>query len=360
MERRTSTGKVLLALAGAVGAALVVFVLAPWLQSSPPSPSSPDETMQEVLLLPGKGDGDAPNEADVASGVIPEGEGGKMVSAPPGPVAPPVEVAGAHQEAVGELPAPLTADQVAAAMLDPAGHDEGGEDEGSMGQAADSAVNEFAAAVLKRLDDMVDAAAAPSDAVLVASAPSVDEDEDETAGPERVPVDEPVPPEAATAVETVEGEAEPPPEDCGHAPPVETVVTERDMRIEFSRPAEEVAAVAAGPPSGALVQPSVLPAAGLSQLQRAEAVTGLHVPRGVMGYRMPLVSRQVSPIQVVSGVVMPAHHSYVILRPGHWELLTEDGGIVVPAQPVTEEPSPPRSRWRFLDLFRRRTPAGEE
>ena len=36
MEMRTATGKILLALAGTVGAALVVFVVAPWLQSPPP------------------------------------------------------------------------------------------------------------------------------------------------------------------------------------------------------------------------------------------------------------------------------------------------------------------------------------
>ena len=83
-----------------------------------------------------------------------------------------------------------------------------------------------------------------------------------------------------------------------------------------------------------------------------------------MGYRMPLVSRQELPIQVVSGVVIPAHHTYVILRPGHWELLMEGGEIVLPVEPVEavlEEPEPtPGSSWTVLDLFRKRTPAREE
>ena len=43
--------------------------------------------------------------------------------------------------------------------------------------------------------------------------------------------------------------------------------------------------------------------------------------RGVMGYRLPLVSRQEVPGQVVSGVLIPAHTTYVILKPGHWELI---------------------------------------
>ena len=43
--------------------------------------------------------------------------------------------------------------------------------------------------------------------------------------------------------------------------------------------------------------------------------------RGVMGYRLPLVSRQQVPGQVVSGVLIPAHTTYVILKPGHWELV---------------------------------------
>ena len=42
--------------------------------------------------------------------------------------------------------------------------------------------------------------------------------------------------------------------------------------------------------------------------------------RGVMGYRLPLVSRQEVPDQIVSGVLIPAHTTFVILRGGEWEL----------------------------------------
>ena len=78
MELRTARGKILLVLAGTVGAALVVFVVAPWLQAPAPP------------VLP--------------------------VSSALGPVAQPVEEGGEDQEVVGELPAPLTPDEVASAI----------------------------------------------------------------------------------------------------------------------------------------------------------------------------------------------------------------------------------------------------
>ena len=349
MELRTARGKILLVLAGTVGAALVVFVVAPWLQAPAPP------------VLP--------------------------VSSALGPVAQPVEEGGEDQEVVGELPAPLTPDEVASAIevasavLEPSAPDEERGDEAAGGEAVEAAVSQFAEAVLERLDEIVHASAGSPDVVVMASAPSVEEGEGETAGPEPQQVIEPV--AAETAVETAERQAEPPPEVVENAPPGEPVVIERDMRIEFSMPVVDVAAASTGPPSGAPVAlegsgsplgpleppahevaqpPSVLAAVGLAELRRAEAVTAPYVPRGAMGYRLPLVSRQELPIQVVSGVVMPAHHTYVILQPGHWELLTEGGEIVVPAEPVEaviEEP-PPRRRWRLFDLFRKRTPAREE
>ena len=385
MAWRTATGKILLALAGTVGVALVVFVVVPWLQAPPPpaSPASPEEIIEEVLASAGDEDGEAADEADAVAGVLPASE--EIVS--PGSVAQPVEEGGEDQEVVGVLPAPLTPDEVAGAMLAPSVPDEEGGDEAAVRDAVEAAVNQFAAAVLERLDEIVHASAGSPDAVVMASAPSVEEDE--TLGPAPQQVMEAV--AAETAVETVERQAEPSPEVVEDAPYVEPVVIERDMPAEPSMPADEVAAAATGPPSGAPVapevpapprgpletpahepdrdaaaaqRPSALAAAGLAELRRPEAVTAPYVPRGVMGYRMPLVSRQELPIQVVSGVVMPAHHTYVILRPGHWELLMEGGEIVLPVEPVEavlEEPEPtPGSSWTVLDLFRKRAPASEE
>ena len=94
--------------------------------------------------------------------------------------------------------------------------------------------------------------------------------------------------------------------------------------------------------------------------------------RGVMGYRMPLVSRQELPDQVVSGVLIPAHTTFVILKPGYWELTglspddveylrdaaarTEAERLAVQPEP---EPKPVRRGWNPLRMFRRQAPVGE-
>ena len=81
--------------------------------------------------------------------------------------------------------------------------------------------------------------------------------------------------------------------------------------------------------------------------------------RDVVGYRLPLVSRQQVPAQVVSGVLIPAHTTYVILRPGYWELVGLSPAEVeaLRAAANTGEPvaqSEPVSRgWNLLRLFRR-------
>ena len=86
-----------------------------------------------------------------------------------------------------------------------------------------------------------------------------------------------------------------------------------------------------------------------------------------MGYRLPLVSRQEVPDQVVSGVLIPAHNTYVILQPGYWELI---GGRTaqprtMPAAAQADEPAAPSQqssqRWNPLRLFRKKaTPANED
>ena len=88
---------------------------------------------------------------------------------------------------------------------------------------------------------------------------------------------------------------------------------------------------------------------------------------GVMGYRLPLVSRQELPDQVVSGVLIPAHTTYVILQPGYWELVGLSPDEVeflrdAAAKAKTEElaarceaESAPVCRgWNPLNLFRKR------
>ena len=86
--------------------------------------------------------------------------------------------------------------------------------------------------------------------------------------------------------------------------------------------------------------------------------------RGVMGYRMPLVSRQGVPDQIVSGVLIPAHTTFVILKPGYWELVGLEPGEVErlrdasarreSAAAASERDAAPVKRgWNPLRLFRR-------
>lgn len=95
-----------------------------------------------------------------------------------------------------------------------------------------------------------------------------------------------------------------------------------------------------------------------------------HTLRGAMGYRLPLVSRQQVPDQVVSGVLIPAHTTYVILQPGYWEVVglsPDEASVPQAAAEKTEadEPAarsePPARGWNPFRMFRRnRTPADGE
>ena len=103
----------------------------------------------------------------------------------------------------------------------------------------------------------------------------------------------------------------------------------------------------------------------------AQAVVVGRTLRGVMGYRMPLVTRQAVPDQVVSGVLIPAHTMFVILKPGYWELtgltpedvhLLRDAAARAEAEALAPQPAPkPVKRgWNPLRLFRKRQPPGEQ
>ena len=111
----------------------------------------------------------------------------------------------------------------------------------------------------------------------------------------------------------------------------------------------------AGPP------PPGLPPPGLPPQEAARRVVVPQTLRGVMGYRMPLVSRQGVPDQVVSGVLIPAHTTFVILKPGYWELVGLEPGEVERLRDAARRESelgekPTRPRWNPLRLFRRKAP----
>ena len=100
------------------------------------------------------------------------------------------------------------------------------------------------------------------------------------------------------------------------------------------------------------------PHAGLSPLEAAPQVVVPESLRGVMGYRMPLVSRQGVPDQVVSGVLIPAHTTFVILKPGAWELVGLEPGEVKRLRDARRGAGAPaegvKRRWNPLRLFRKR------
>ena len=63
---------------------------------------------------------------------------------------------------------------------------------------------------------------------------------------------------------------------------------------------------------------------------------GIPVVRGALDYRAPLVVRQRVPARIVGGVYMPAHETYVVLQPGHWEF---QGAVEDPAPAAVVEPT---------------------
>ena len=83
--------------------------------------------------------------------------------------------------------------------------------------------------------------------------------------------------------------------------------------------------------------------------------------RGVMGYRLPLVSRQEVPDQIISGVFIPAHTTFVILKAGSWELVDVTPeelerlreAAAAKATPATKA-RPVKQGWNPLRVFRKR------
>lgn len=91
---------------------------------------------------------------------------------------------------------------------------------------------------------------------------------------------------------------------------------------------------------------------------------GVTVPgtlRGVMGYRLPLISRQEVPDQIVSGVLIPAHTTFVILKEGFWDLvdvtpeeLERFREAAVSRKSPVPGVEPVRRSWNPLRVFRKR------
>lgn len=334
MEVRKVVSRVLLGVAMTVAVAVVVFVGVPWLTSPAPQPSSlsSDEIVEQVLGT------QAEDGAETVEGMA------LRVEAPEHPVMGWVGSAAEKPEAqaemegqadAGELPAPLSADEVAAAMSE-------------FVRVASAPGDEFDADDAESAGD-VEAPAPVAPEVPAAGEPEVAAGEE----PKAAPVDGAAVSGSAAekpAAAAVEGEAVPA-ETTDDAPAVAEVAT----------------------PSGGPREPRAHEAgqAGQSQAGLPPLPEGVVVPyslRGVMGYRLPLVSRQEVPDQVVSGVLIPGHTTYVILRQGEWELtglsaeeieVLRQAAERAEAEALTQGADETESRgWRPFDVLRRRDRGG--
>ena len=228
-------------------------------------------------------------------------------------------------------------------------------------------------------------ATAMSEPVRVASAPDVEMDDgqgsaDEPSAPEPVAA-EPMPAETVevtepVVVETVAPQVVEASKQVSVEPEApETVEVQKSSgggvpRVEFEAPdgtwvVETTIRAEDMPVEAELTAAPDARQAGLPQTA-AEHTEPVLVPgtlRGVMGYRLPLVSRQALPDQVVSGVLIPAHTTYVILQPGYWELVglsphevefLRDADANGKADKPAAQSEPVPRRWNPLNLFRKR------
>ena len=383
---RENMGRVFIILAGAGCLVVLIFVMAPMLNEPAPS-MTPDEMVDEVL-------GSEEEGAQVEA----QGEDGGVMPVPSPLVAvrdngeglPVIFPApeGEGPEAGSGLPAALSAEDVAAAAaaleglpvgeaVEPAGEPmatvpepDGTEDpeppaEPSAGIAGSADVEREAA---KEGAEVVDRLAAVVDRLAEAV------EEMGTQG------------EAAAALEPmgvdrVEAAATVVPDGSGGPPIVEgPVVRIGEFDVRLRSDVNSQAPLEAPAPSGDAPGPSVLgagqaggPNSGLPPRTAQVETTGVEVPgtlRGVMGYRLPLVSRQEVPDQIVSGVLIPAHTTFVILKRGSWELvdvsqeelnlLREAATRRESAAAARPEPEATTKGWTFLRMFRKQEPAANE
>ena len=145
-------------------------------------------------------------------------------------------------------------------------------------------------------------------------------------------------------------------------PMVRREIADASPHPEASAPPSGGTGVEAAPGTGQAGPPHT----GLPLEREGRRVPG--TLRGVMGYRLPLISRQEVPDQIVSGVLIPAHTTFVILREGEWELVglsdeearrlraiaAEKKARQAPEASAPE--SQPARRWDPLRLFRRQAP----
>ena len=304
MERRKIVVRVLTILGGTVGAALLIFVLLPWLTSPEPVEEIVEQGLASASFVE--------TEVETSDEGV-EGEGALPVSVPllPEDLALGASVASLQTKAeesgmaapTGERPDLLSPAEVAAVMSEPVRMASAPDVEMDDGQG--SANEPSAQAETVPVQDSVAVQPTPGETGEVAQPVVV-----EAVAPQVLEASQQVA-EEPEALETVEVQ-----ESSGSGVP----------RVEFEMPPGRGFLEGPGIPVPAVETAAVVHEAGQagppSRLPpQRDSVLVPGTLRGVMGYRLPLVSRQELPDQVVSGVLIPAHTTYVILQPGHWELV---------------------------------------
>ena len=390
---RENMGRVLIILAGGGCLALTIFVAAPMVNRQGP-PTTPEEVVGEVAgpdeaARPEAHEGGFEDVMEAPSPLVAVGNGGNELpvvfraAEPRGsegdeagtgesglpPVLSPEEVAEAMasvEDAVPPEPGP--ADEwvrvASAPDVEPLESEEGEKIEAAAAGQSGGADTQGEAGTKDAEAADVEGEGTTEAAEVAATPAGVEEPA--TAGGGVPDETEPV----AEGTDDEAAETEP-----GHEPGDEQIV-------DVALPALDVetrAAWEASEPSGKLPDSSPpgagqagRPKSGLpphaAEIDRA----GVVVPgtlRGVMGYRLPLVSRQEVPDQIVSGVLIPAHTTFVILRDGWWELVGMSEEEVERLRELGErqaeaaaqrEPEAEKPGWTLLRMFKRRkAPAGE-
>ena len=406
MDRKQVKGKVLVVGAGTAVLALAIFVLLPWL-TAPPNLMAPANIAQEVPMP------ETPVKEDTIEAASPEDELEEDKSLFPSPLvglrdngeevavifpAAAGEPPQSEASTAGEGPSGMEGDEVPAGpaeglppLLSPEevvaaieGLDGGGQEDAGAVAADERERLVTEGARVPEAD--ISSTTQPTDPVRGVQAErrrravAVGED---TRGRH---VEAPLPPPSATR------EVQELLEALGYAPgPADGIWGERTEKAwnSFARDAAALAARAETPESnpGEFAAPSALEfptpsgetleseGRGARQAGDGRRQAGLPpiqppviVPdnlRGVMGYRMPLVSRQGVPDQVVSGVLIPSHTTFVVLKPGYWELVGLEPSEVERLREADERESVPASEvdtqpvkrgWNPLRLFRKQGP----
>ena len=355
---RENLGRLAVILAGGGCLALMIFVVWPHMNEPPPS-MTPGEIVEEVIGPKDEQPGESQAQGEEVMpapaplvGVRDDGEEVPVIFPAPEGEMPEAQETGERAGVEAALPPVLSAEDVAAAKAALAGDEEEvvegmtPEDWVRVASAPDAEPLETeggqAPEVIAERDEAVDTVVVEPDATETTAAEAVVEPQADATEAGEVAASHPVAATGADSQASLEG-----PDPSGELP---------------SPPAPE-----AGQADG--------PNSGLSPQRDEVERTGVVMPgtlRGVMGYRLPLVSRQEVPDQIVSGVLIPAHTTFVILKEGAWELVDVSAAEVDLLRQLASEreaeaaagaepaPEPERRGWNPLRMLKQRKAPADE